>query len=575
MTGTRSQGRSLRFAMAQINPTVGDLEGNLAICEAMLADAIGQAADVIVFPELALTGYPPEDLLLAPGFRRDARLALERFAAKVAGPVVLVGTPLASDSTLYNAMAVIADGEVKGTYRKVHLPNYGVFDERRYFSPGDGGMVISVNGIRVGLSICEDIWVDGPPTSDCADAGAEVLVNISASPFHAGKTEERTEVLRRRAAELGMPIAWCALVGGQDELVFDGGSMVMSSAGDLLAEAPLFEEDLLLWDFTPDGTAPQSPRPAPPHDHLDLRSAVGSSQPPALQRAVRAADWSSGGEIARIAGALELGLRDYVIKNGFTGVVFGVSGGIDSAVVAALARSALGAQAVHGVIMPSPWSSPETQADARTLLDGLGVEPIELPIEHLMAAFATTLAPAGHGAGHSLAEENIQARIRGNLLMALSNEHGWLVLTTGNKSELAVGYSTLYGDAAGGFAPLKDTPKTVVFELAHHFDRSQETPIPRSIVDRPPSAELRPGQLDTDSLPPYEDLDRMIRMYVEEQMGAGEIIEAGFDEAVVRHVLGLIDRAEYKRRQYPPGVKITPVAFGRDRRMPITNRYVR
>ena len=561
----------IRFALAQINPTVGDLEANRALCEEAITAAQAKSADVIVFPELALTGYPPEDLLLVPRFIAAAEEELKQLARAAAGSVVLIGAPESIDGELYNSLAVLADGEIRARYRKVHLPNYGVFDEQRYFKPGEKGETIRVNGVTIGLSICEDIWVPGSPSSDCAAGGASVLINISASPFHTGKVNERRELIAQRTAEIGIPIAYCALVGGQDELVFDGGSMVIDGVGNVATAGALFSEDLVIWDYP---HSEQSPHKDLSHANpiADLQTgADGGRTLPTPEQPVRG-DLTTVQEVER---ALELGLRDYVEKNGFGGVVLGVSGGIDSAVTAAIAVEALGADCVHGVVMPSPWSSNETQNDARDLCENLGISCLEFAIVDLMKAYDDVLAQAPQGSGRALAEENIQARIRGNLLMALSNEHGWLVLTTGNKSELAVGYSTLYGDAAGGFGPIKDTPKTLVFELARHLREERGLNIPVEIIERPPSAELRPDQLDTDSLPPYDILDPILRMYVEEHLDSSAIVDAGYNAATVAHVIKMVDRAEYKRRQYPPGVKITPLAFGRDRRMPITNAFSR
>ncbi|MCX6390537.1 MAG: NAD+ synthase [Solirubrobacterales bacterium] len=558
----------LRIGLAQINPTVGDLDGNLQLINDSLLEAVASGCQLVAFPELAITGYPPEDLLLVPRFLAEAEEKLLEIARLTNGTVAIVGAPELAEGKLYNTAAVLADERIAARYRKVELPNYGVFDEYRYFTPGSHGECIEVDGVRIGLSICEDIWVAGNPGSDCAEAGASLVVNISASPFQAGKGDLRRKMLSDRASEHDLPIAYCALVGGQDELVFDGESLVVDSDGELLIEGHQFQEQLILCDLALEARA-ASPSGRPPLAvlHTSLQEAPSDHTPEAMAPRLD--------EDEAVLEALTLGLADYSRKNRFNGVVLGVSGGIDSAVAAAIAVRALGADRVHGVVMPSPWSASETQSDARELCDSLGIERLEMPIVSAMEAYAQTLGSNIDGPGAGLAEENIQARIRGNLLMALSNAHGWLVLTTGNKSELAVGYSTLYGDAAGGFGVLKDVPKTLVYRLAELCKADPRTTIPKRIIDRPPSAELRPEQLDSDSLPPYDVLDPILDLYIEEHLDADAIVAAGFDRPTVDGVLKLIDRAEYKRRQYPPGVKITGRAFGRDRRMPITNRFTR
>ena len=569
----------LRLALCQMNPIVGDIAGN----ERKVVDGIDGArragAQLVLFPELAITGYPPEDLLLKEHFLRDARDALERVAAQTDGIVALVGFPeLAED--VYNACAVVADGSVQAIYRKMLLPNYGVFDEHRYFQTGTQGALIELGDVTIGLTICEDIWEPGPPASDEALAGATVLVNISASPYHAGKGLERERMLVQRARDNLAAVVFCALVGGQDELVFDGQSLVIDHEGTVIARASQFEEELLVATIDPEG--PRGVRLRDPRH----RPAVRRARPEVARIArlglpAEVEGGSVGGPLAELLGpsdevyaALVLGLRDYVEKNGFGRVVLGLSGGIDSALVACIATDALGADRVCAVIMPSPYSSPETQDDARRLASNLGVEALELPIESTMEAYERTLAPPLRGRPPGITQENLQARIRGNLLMALSNEFGWLVLTTGNKSEMSVGYSTLYGDAAGGFAVIKDCSKTRVYELSRHRNRiATPPPIPASIIDRPPSAELRHDQRDEDSLPPYSVLDPILDGYIENDLGREQLILRGFDPADVDHVIALVDRAEYKRRQGPPGIKISTKAFGRDRRVPITNRY--
>ncbi len=523
----------MRLALAQINAVVGDLDGNRERILAALGEARGQSAEIVVFPELAVTGYPPEDLLLRPAFVRAAEESTRSIAAATTGVIALVGTPWRFDDGLANACAVCGGGEVLTLYRKRLLPNYGVFDEERYFEPGVEPVVFGYSGCNIGLTICEDIWEPGP-AADLAAAGAQLLVNLSASPFHAGKAESREAMLAERARASGFPLAFCNLVGGQDELLFDGHSVVLDADGEVVARAAGFEEQLLVVDLGDRGEAT-------PFDS----------------------------ELEQMRKALVLALRDYVGKNGFGDVVLGLSGGIDSALVAALAVDALGPERVHCVSMPSRFSSEETQTDAQRLAESLGCDFRELPIEPMVAAFhASAIGTTG------LAAENLQARVRGMTLMSLSNEHGWLVLATGNKSELSVGYSTLYGDLAGGFALIKDVYKTDVFRLARYLnERAGRELIPASIIERPPSAELRADQRDQDSLPPYDELDPVLEAYVELDRSREELLAEGHAPETVERALALIDRAEYKRRQAPPGVKLRPKAFGRDRRTPITNRW--
>jgi NAD+ synthase (glutamine-hydrolysing) len=523
----------MRLALAQINPTVGDLDGNRALILDRLDAAKEAGADVVVFPELAVTGYPPEDLLLRPGFIRAAEESLEQIAAAVHGIVAIVGAPHADGGRLYNVAAVCADGEVQERVRKQLLPNYGVFDEVRYFTPGTDAAPIEVGETTVGVTVCEDMWQPGPPASELARLGACLLVNISASPFHIGKDREREEMFRTRARDNNAYVAFCNTVGGQDELLFDGHSCVIDDRGEVIARAPGFEEALLVVDL-------DAPGPIVPF-----------------------AD-----ELEQMRQALVLGLRDYVRKNGFEQVLVGVSGGIDSALTAAIAVEALGPHAVHCVSMPSRFSSEATRADARRLAKGLDAGFQEIEIESVFETFLAVLGPFFTGREPDLTEENLQARIRGTLLMALSNKFGWLLVATGNKSELSVGYATLYGDMAGGFALLKDVYKTDVFRLAKYLGT-----IPQSIIDRAPSAELRADQLDEDSLPPYPALDQVLEAYVEQDRSLEELSADGFDPDVVERAVALIDRAEYKRRQAPPGVRLRPKAFGRDRRTPITNRW--
>ena len=530
----------MRLALSQIDPVVGDLEGNCDLILDRLQEARRAGADLVLFPELAVTGYPPEDLLLRPGFVHAARKAVERIAAQTRGVVALVGVPLLEE-VLYNACAICADGEITGWARKWHLPNYGVFDEKRYFASGNELAIVDVASTKVGITICEDMWIPGPPTTALAAAGVELVVNLSASPFHVGRAQEREAIFASRAGENSVRVALCNMVGGQDELIFDGHSLFIESDGRVVARAPGFEEALLVVDLAQPAAAPL----AALDDDLE--------------------------EMRR---ALVLGLRDYVGKNGFADVVIGVSGGIDSALTAALAAEALGPERVHCVSMPSRYSSEGTRSDAQRLAENLGADFHELPIEPVVDAFGGVLAEPFAGRAPDLAEENIQARIRGTLLMALSNKFGWLLVATGNKSELSVGYATLYGDMAGGFALLKDVFKTDVFRLARHLnERAGRELVPRSTIDRAPSAELRENQLDADSLPPYPELDQVLEAYVEEDRSLDELAAEGFDPDVVARAVALVDRAEYKRRQAPPGVRLRPKAFGRDRRTPITNRW--
>jgi NAD+ synthase (glutamine-hydrolysing) len=569
----------MRVALAQINPTVGDIAGNEAKVRERLARAREAGAQLALFPELAVTGYPPEDLLLKEHFLADARAAIERIAADAQGIVAVVGFPERADDA-YNAAAVVADGGVQAIYRKVNLPNYGVFDELRYFQRGPGGAIVEVDGIKVGLTVCEDIWVPGPPMTDEALAGARLVLNISASPYQAGKGRQREQMIAQRARDNLAAVAFCALVGGQDELVFDGHSFVVDHDGNVIARAAQFAEELLVCDVDVEAAGAARLR--------DTRA-----RPAARAVATEVADLGSfttdggsdlaapGGPVAElldadaeIYSALVLGTRDYVGKSGFEHVVIGLSGGIDSTLVALIAVDALGPQCVTCVTMPSPYSSQGTRDDARVLADNLGVELLELPIGEAMGGYDELLRDVFAGREPDITEENLQARIRGNLLMALSNKFGWLVLTTGNKSEMSVGYSTLYGDSAGGFAVIKDVPKLLVYRLvAERARRDPESPVPESIVTRAPSAELRPDQRDQDSLPPYEVLDAILEGYVEQDLGREQLVARGLPEADVDRVIRLVDLAEYKRRQNPPGIKVTSKAFGRDRRVPIVNRY--
>jgi NAD+ synthase (glutamine-hydrolysing) len=571
----------VRLALAQINPIVGDLEGNRELILERLAEAKANSADLVLFPELAVTGYPPEDLLLRPGFVRAAEESVERIARESRGTALLVGAPH-FDRDLYNACFVCSGGEVKAVYRKRFLPNYGVFDEDRYFAPGRDLILLEHGKTLVGPTVCEDMWQPGPPATDLALAGAELLVNISASPFYVGRAREREEMFVTRARDNSCFIAFCNTVGGQDELIFDGHSCVIDDEGTVLARAPGFEEALLVVDVEPKEVIGRRLRDVrrralarereeiPPVDIIH----VGVPGPSSNGNKAKGEVVPFVDELEQMRVALELGLHDYVGKNGFSDVVVGVSGGIDSAVTATLAAGALGAEHVHCVSMPSRYSSEGTRTDARRLADSIGSPFLEIPIGKIVDAFGAALADPFAGHEPDLAEENIQARARGVLLMALSNKFGWMLVATGNKSELSVGYATLYGDMAGGFALLKDVYKTDVFRLARYLnDRAEKELIPQSIIDRAPSAELRENQLDEDSLPPYPKLDEILEQYVEHDRTREELSADGFDKEVVERAVAMIDRAEYKRRQAPPGVKLRPKAFGRDRRTPITNLW--
>jgi NAD+ synthase (glutamine-hydrolysing) len=551
----------VRIALAQIDPTVGDVEGNAAKVATWIRRAEEEGVALTIFPELCIPGYPAEDLYLKRHFVEANREAVEKVARGVGATTALVGfaEPAAGGGDhrhAHNSLAVLAEGEVKEIYRKNRLPNYAVFDEQRYFLPGEEAATVEVAGARVGLTVCEDLWAEGPPASTEAAEGAQLIANPSGSPYHRGKGREREEMFAQRARAYGAHLAFCNLVGGQDELVFDGHSFVVDPSGRVVARAAQFAEELLI---------------------CEVPGAEGPLAEPLT-------------DLAEVYAALVLGLRDYVRKNGFRHVGLALSGGIDSALVALLAVDALGPENVSCVVMPSPHSSDATQEDARTIAANLGAETIEIPIAMAMAAYEEVLAEplaTADGAGPEplprdparpsepdLAAENIQARIRGNLMMALSNKHGWLVLTTGNKSEMSVGYATLYGDMAGGFAAIKDVPKTLVYELVRHRNAGAGRElVPASVLERPPSAELRPDQRDSDSLPDYDLLDRILEAYIERDQGREEMIAAGLPAEVVDDVVRMVDRSEYKRRQAAPGIRITPKAFGRDRRLPITNRF--
>jgi len=572
--------KRLRVALAQINTTVGDLEGNAELVRRDVARAREDGADVVAFPELTLTGYPPEDLLLRRSFVLDNRAVLERIAPDCVGITAIVGFVDLEDD-LYNAAAVIHDGRIVDVYRKQFLPNYGVFDEERYFRAGRLSPVYTIAGVPVGVSICEDIWHPGNPTRAQAQAGAQVIININGSPYSMGKLAFRKQMLATRATDYGVSICYVNLVGGQDELVFDGGSLALNPDGDLLAAAGLFQEELLICDVNVEDAIQRrlhdprlrkelsgDPNSHAPHIFVSAAPAREEAMP-MPQRLTPPPD-----EDEEVYGALVCGTRDYLRKTGFQKALVALSGGIDSSLVAAIAVEALGAENVVGVSLPSRYSSEGSISDAKELAANLGMRLLIIPIEPVHAAFLQVLSEPFQGTEAGTAEENVQSRIRGNIAMALSNKFGWLVLTTGNKSEYATGYATLYGDMAGGYAVIKDVLKTRVYALSRYYNRrAGRDIIPQSVLDKPPSAELRPDQLDQDSLPPYDLLDAILERYVEQDHSTEEIIAAGFDADTVRRVIQMVDRNEYKRRQSPPGVKITSRAFGRDRRLPIANRY--
>jgi NAD+ synthase (glutamine-hydrolysing) len=556
----------LRVALAQFNASVGDIEGNIKKMCRFYSQAVEAGAEVVVFPEMCVCGYPPEDLLLESQFLNDTRAAVERLAKDCPTKTIIAGFAETNQKGCFNALAVLADGRIKYIYRKRLLPNYGVFDERRYFRPGTEPVVIDIGPVTAALTICEDIWhLRWLDKSLEETRRKDIIINISASPFHSGKIRERLDVLSRCAKHFGCAVAYCNLVGGQDELVFDGRSMFVDSTGKLVSQARAFAEDLHIGDV---GRVSSKMVRVTPYQLTAQQGLSGKF------RALNQLDRTIGAE-AEVYEALVLGTKDYVLKNGFKKVVVGLSGGVDSSLTAAIAAAALGAENVVGVTMPSKFNSPQTVSDAGKVARNLGIEFHTIPIGSVLTEFNETLAPIEGWRNNGVAYENLQARIRGTILMSLSNQFSYLVLTTGNKSETAVGYSTLYGDTAGGFAVIKDVPKTMVYKLAKYVNRIHHKQIiPVSVMKRAPTAELRVGQKDTDSLPEYELLDKIVAGFIEENKPAHQLVAEGLPKNVVNKVIAMVDSNEYKRRQSPPGVKITPKAFGKDRRMPITNRYV-
>lgn len=574
--------RTIRIGLCQINSTVGDINGNTKKIIDYIKMAKKQCVEIVVFPEMAITGYPPEDLLLMPRFIEANLKAINTIAKATSSITAIVGF-VYKDEDIFNSAALLHDGKLIDVYSKIYLPNYGVFDEFRYFQAGKKNFIFTLNSIPIGISICEDLWYPGDPIrTQTLLGGAELIINISSSPYHIGKPDLREKIISTRASDNLAMIAYCNLVGGQDELVFDGGSMIFNQRGELIARGKQFEEDLIVADLDMEEVFRIRL-----HDPRIRRERTSSPEQDGLKKIVLKTlsyknkkldlpkrDIKPLDRLTEIYTALTLGTRDYILKNGFKKVLIGLSGGIDSALTATIAKDALGSDGVVGVSMPSIYSSKESLEDAQMLAKNLGIEFLKIPISDIFQSYLKTLSPFFKKLKPNVAEENIQARIRGNILMALSNKFGWLVLTTGNKSEMSVGYCTLYGDMAGGFAVLKDVPKTLVYELAEHRNRIEgKEIIPRRIFEKPPSAELRPNQKDEDSLPPYHILDPILQAYVEEDKGVEEIKKMGFREDLIKEVIQMVDRNEYKRRQSPPGVKITQRALGKDRRLPVTNKY--
>ncbi len=574
--------RTLRIGLCQINTIVGDVEGNTKKILAYIAKGKKMGADLLVFPEMAVTGYPPEDLLLMPKFT-DANLKAIKTIAKSTSSITAVVGFVNKDGDIFNSAALLHNGKLLDAYSKIYLPNYGVFDEDRYFQVGKENFIFTLKSTPIGVSICEDLWYPGDPIrTQALYGGAELIVNISSSPYHTGKVAFREKMISTRASDNLAIVAYCNLVGGQDELVFDGGSMIFDQTGDLIVRGKQFEEDLVMADLNMEAVFrmrlhdPRIRRERLSEEEKGLRKIELSNQTPSNRRktTLPRRDSKPLGRLAEIYAALVLGTGDYIRKNGFRTVLIGLSGGIDSALTAAIAVDALGKEGVVGVTMPSPYSSKGSVEDSEVLAKSLGIRLTKIPITEILQAYLKTLSPSFKGLRPDVTEENIQARIRGNILMALSNKLGWLVLTTGNKSEMSVGYCTLYGDMAGGYAVLKDVPKTLVYELAKFRNKKEgKEIIPRRVFTKPPSAELRPDQKDEDSLPPYPVLDPILQAYVEEDKGVEEIAKMGFKEDLVKNVINMVDRNEYKRRQSPPGVKITHRALGKDRRLPVTNKY--
>jgi NAD+ synthase (glutamine-hydrolysing) len=574
--------RTLRIGLCQINTTVGDIEGNTRKILDYTAKGKKMGADLLAFPEMAITGYPPEDLLLMPKFIEANLKAVKKIAQAASSTAALVGF-VDKDGDIFNAAALLHNGKMMAVYSKTFLPNYGVFDEDRYFQPGKDNFIFTLRSTPIGPSICEDLWYPGDPIrTQALYGGAELIVNISSSPYHAGKSAYREKMISTRASDNLAIVAYCNLVGGQDELVFDGGSVIFDQTGNLITRGKQFEEDLVLADLDMEAVFrmrlhdPRIRRERLAEEEKSVRkidlqyqNRSVKKRPPIPKREMKPLD-----RLAEIYSALVLGTGDYVRKNGFNTVLIGLSGGIDSALTAAIAVDALGKKRVVGVAMPSQYSSKESLEDAKHLAKNLGIRFLTVPITEVFHAYLKALSPSFRGVKPNVTEENIQARVRGNILMALSNKFGWLVLTTGNKSEMSVGYCTLYGDMAGGFAVLKDVPKTLVYELTRYRNKKERKDIiPKNIFIKPPSAELRPNQKDEDSLPPYPVLDPILQAYVEEDKGVEEIAKMGFKEKLIKEVINMVDRNEYKRRQSPPGVKITHRALGKDRRLPITHKY--
>jgi len=570
--------RTIRISMAQINPTVGDLAGNRDKIIEYIGRSKKQTADIVAFTELAITGYPPEDLVLKPQFVKDNLRTLREIAKATFGITAIVGFVNGNDH-LYDAAAVVSNGKLVYVYHKMLLPNYGVFDEYRYFKPGKRFPIITIKGVNIGINVCEDIWYADGPARTQALAGAEVIITINASPYHKGKGSERQQMLAARARENSVYIVYTNTVGGQDELVFDGHSMILDPKGKLIAAGRQFEEDLITQDIKLPGPVRHGADIASEmilDEHRDfIDSVILSDRPAAKKKSLPPARVVKPyGLPEEVYCALVLGTRDYVRKTGFTSVVIGLSGGIDSSLVAAVAVAAIGNENVHGVFMPSIYSSDESCDDATELARNLGIKLVSVPIHQPFNAYLNTLRAVFANTRQDVTEENLQARIRGNILMALSNKFGWLVLTTGNKSEMSTGYATLYGDMAGGFAVIKDVPKTMVYDVCKCINRlAKKALIPKRVLVKAPTAELRPNQKDSDSLPVYETLDPILKAYVEDDKEFDEMLHMGFERKTVERVIRLVDSSEYKRRQAPPGVKITPRSLGKDRRFPITNRY--